>query len=519
MCGILFTNKTINNLNDIITFLKNRGPDYTNHVNINNYNFIHVLLSMTGSNYTIQPFQYDNDTIIILFNGEIYNFKDFGEFNSDGECIIESYKKYGEEFIKYLDGEFAIVLIDFNIKKIFFSSDIFCIKPLWYSIENNYIGVSSYKSCLEKMNFCDIKEVPYNTTFHIDIIDNFNIFKKTSVFDFDLKQYKTTFDDWNKAFENSILKRTQGIKHKIFIGLSSGYDSGLIAHILNKFNIEYKAYTIEGSENIDIINKRNLLHKNYNILKISEEEFAKQKEYLNMNCENYNLFIDNDELTNLNYWKNEQNKYLKNNTNLNTNEYKKILNKIMTFESMYNKALNKKIYEDNGAIGLGIICSKARPNDELIYLTGSGADEITSDYGWNGVKHYRHSTIGGYFPNDLSKVFPWRNFFENTQKAYLRKEEYVAGTYGIEGRYPFLDKYVVQEFLWLSNELKNKWYKAPIYNYLKINNYPFDENKKVGFNCGMSDGTKQNINKKVATRTQIGETNDNSLVIDKTKFI
>lgn len=513
MCGILFTNKNIENIEDVITFLKNRGPDFTNNININGYNFVHVLLSMTGNNLTIQPFTYNNNSIVILFNGEIYNYKEFGEFNSDGECIIESYLKHGDNFIKYLDGEFAIALIDFNINKLFFSSDIFCIKPLWYSIENNHIGISTYKSCLEKLNFNNIMEVPHNTTFHIDISDNYKIIKKTSVYDFDLKQYKTSFDDWNKAFENSIIKRTKGIKHKIFIGLSSGYDSGLIACVLNKFNIDYKAYTIEGSENTETINKRNLLHDNYKILKISEEEFNKQKEYLLSKCEDYNLFIDNDELSNLNFWENQKDEYLKKNDNLNSNEYKKILSKIEYYQQIYNKALDKKIYEDNGAIGLGIICKEARPLDELIYLTGSGADEITSDYGWNGVRHYRHSTIGGYFPDDLSTVFPWRNFFSNTQKAYLRKEEYVAGTYGIEGRYPFLDKYVVQEFLWLSNELKNKWYKSPICNYLKNNNYPFDENKKIGFNCGMSDGTEKNINKKIATRTQIGETNDETLRI------
>lgn len=519
MCGILFTNKIINDVENIIKYLKNRGPDYTNKVTINNYNFVHALLSMTGNNYTIQPFVYDNETIVILFNGEIYNYKDFGNFNSDGECIIESYRKYKDNFIKYLEGEYAILLMDFNIDKLYFSSDIFCIKPLWYSIEDNYIGVSTYRSCLERLDFKNIIEMEPNTTFQIDILNNYKIIKKSSVYDFDLTQHKTTFDDWNKAFENSIIKRTKGIKHNIYIGLSSGYDSGLIACVLNKLNIPYKAYTIEGSENIEIIDKRNLLHDNFEIINITEAEFSEQKNFLSNICENYNLFIDNDELVNLEIWTNKKNEYLKKNNDIDSLEYQNILKKISSYETIYNRALNKKIFEDNGAIGLGIICKKARPNDELIYLTGSGADEITSDYGWNGIKHYRHSTIGGYFPDDLSKVFPWRNFYSNTQKAYLRKEEYVSGAYGIEGRYPFLDKYVVQEFLWLSNELKNKWYKAPIYNYLLTNNYPFDENKKVGFNCGMSDGTNTDINKKIATRTQIGETNDLSLIVNKNIFL
>ena len=44
-----------------------------------------------------------------------------------------------------------------------------------------------------------------------------------------------------------------------------------------------------------------------------------------------------------------------------------------------------------------------------------------------------------------------------------------------------MDKDFVQEFLWLKPELKNRHYKAPIYEYLKLNNYPFEENKKIGF--------------------------------------
>ena len=140
------------------------------------------------------------------------------------------------------------------------------------------------------------------------------------------------------------------------------------------------------------------------------------------------------------------------------------------------RKIKQVLTDDNGSIGSGHICSLAKNNEELIYLSGSGADEIFSDYGYKGIKHYGHSTIGGKFPDDLSLVFPWKNFFGNTQRAYLMKEEYVTGSYGVEGRYPFLDLDVVQEFLWLSAGLKNNYYKAPLHNDLTINNFPFKEN-------------------------------------------
>ena len=93
------------------------------------------------------------------------------------------------------------------------------------------------------------------------------------------------------------------------------------------------------------------------------------------------------------------------------------------------------------------------------------------------------SELLGLFPKDLTTCFPWRNFYYGTQQAYLAKEENVAGSLGIETRYPFLDKKVVQEFLWLSTELKNKNYKAPLCEYLTRNNVPFEKEVKLGFSC------------------------------------
>ena len=93
------------------------------------------------------------------------------------------------------------------------------------------------------------------------------------------------------------------------------------------------------------------------------------------------------------------------------------------------------------------------------------------------------------------------------------KEEYVSGSHGIEGRYPFLDKEVVQEFFGLKPELKNKFYKSVLHNYMEINDYPFDISQKVGFNCGFSgNGDGEYIEKKSTHRT-VGETKDETLVV------
>jgi asparagine synthetase B (glutamine-hydrolysing) len=92
MCSFLFTNKTIDNIDEVNRFMKLRGPDGTNVIKINGHTFIHNILSITGD-YAQQPFVDGN--IVCVYNGQIYNYDEFGNYKSDGECLIPLYKKYG----------------------------------------------------------------------------------------------------------------------------------------------------------------------------------------------------------------------------------------------------------------------------------------------------------------------------------------------------------------------------------------------------------------------------------------
>eukprot|EP00966_Prymnesium_polylepis_P179488 4155863-Prymnesium_polylepis.1 len=97
---------------------------------------------------------------------------------------------------------------------------------------------------------------------------------------------------------------------------------------------------------------------------------------------------------------------------------------------------------DTAAVGVAHICSLARQAGLRTLLTGSGADETMTDYGFNGVRYGMQSQFGGYFPSDdgvLRDIFPWLNFVNGSQRNYLAKDEYVTGAYGVEGRFPFLD--------------------------------------------------------------------------------
>ena len=431
MCSFLFTNKKVTDVGYANFYQKFRGPDDTNIVQDteNGFTFVHNLLSITGDK-TNQPFS--KDDVVCMFNGEIYNHLDFGDYKTDGECLIDLYLEFGDSFTTKLDGEFAIVLFDYRKGKLLLSTDVFATKPIWVSFTNNLFGVSSYYSALNRLDFGEIKKIEANTT-EVYSFNNFDLINKFEIKKFDLNQHKHSYQDWILAFEKSIAKRTQNTREKIYIGLSSGYDSGAIAKELNTQNVTFKAFSIIGKENEDIIRERCSLLKDTEIIRLDDKQYSETKTFLSKYCEDYN----------------------------------------------HN---NYRVLDDKACQGLGYISSLAQKENYKIYFSGQGADEIISDYGWGGSKIYPHSQFGGLFPNNLKELFPWNSFYNGTQTDYINKEECVAGCYGMETRYPFLDVELVQEFLWLTADLKNKSYKSCLKEYLSFKDFPFDENAKCGFN-------------------------------------
>ncbi len=469
--------------------LKLRGPDNTVVKIIDNYVFIHNLLHFSGEK-TLQPIIKPNETgnIILCYNGEIYNYKEFGTYKSDTEMIIEEINKIIingisfadsiDDFVKKLDGEFTFIVFDFSKNLIIQASDIFSTKPQWYKIHEDGMIISSLRSTIYELcnqdcefnnrnlenpdsnydcyNDKSIKKLIPNQIIvrQIDNLNNENYFEG---YQFDLHQYKNNFDDFNLSLEKAILKRVNNNNNNNEIGLclSSGYDSGVINCCLLKNKVKHTTYSMKCIENMNILNKR---------IKISSEN------------SNLSYFYD---------WKKKE--YLENKLN-----YQKIIEG--TSVPLYSKP-NKiiryyNLIGDWAGTGLFYIQNESKKDNIKIFLSGQGADEIYSDYGWRGrsIKDMTKtnndntpSSFLGDFPENLSDIFPWPNFFYGQNESFIAKEELVASLFGIETRYPFLDKELVQEFLWLSNNLKNEKYKAPLFNYMKKNNYPFCENEKVGF--------------------------------------
>ena len=102
-----------------------------------------------------QPMSYDSKKLFIVFNGEIYNYKELKislikegyhfKSNTDTEVILASYHRWGKDCYKYFNGDWAFALLDTKKNKIILSRDRTSIKPLYYYL-NTKLKILAFSS-------------------------------------------------------------------------------------------------------------------------------------------------------------------------------------------------------------------------------------------------------------------------------------------------------------------------------------------------------------------------------------
>ena len=143
MCGISgFNWADEENLKSMMKELANRGPDDSGTYTDDNVSLGHNRLSIIDlSSAGHQPMFDPAKELVIIYNGELYNFKEIREelvqkgyeFNTqtDTEVVLHSYKEWGAECLKKFNGMFAFVIYDILKKELFLARDHVGIKPLY----------------------------------------------------------------------------------------------------------------------------------------------------------------------------------------------------------------------------------------------------------------------------------------------------------------------------------------------------------------------------------------------------
>ncbi|GAA0668921.1 asparagine synthase (glutamine-hydrolyzing) [Natronoarchaeum mannanilyticum] len=140
-------------LQDINDCQRHRGPDSEGYFLENQIGLAHRRLSIVGVESGDQPVKNEDESIIVVFNGEIYNYLSLREeleekghnftTDTDTEVLVHLYEEYGAELVNYIDGMFAFALWDRNKKELTLARDSIGIKPLFVADDGNRIGFAS----------------------------------------------------------------------------------------------------------------------------------------------------------------------------------------------------------------------------------------------------------------------------------------------------------------------------------------------------------------------------------------
>lgn len=306
MCGIFaLLNYEDNNysqefINEQFMKGKGRGPESSilSKVGIQVMYGFHRLAINGLNDESNQPMKIDE--IILICNGEIYNYKELYEMidvtprtQSDCEIIIHLYKKYGiEHTLELLDGVFSFVLLDQRTQnedtKLYVARDPYGVRPLYIleqtaggNVASEMMGFASELKCLTEfmapyLNYSashfepgtySIYNLPMkvstsweletkNTRYHTTGFSRFmySSSENTNVVNW---EYTTLINNLQMLLINSVEKRCVTTERKIACLLSGGLDSSLIAALVSEFHkmhnlppIETYSIGLAGSEDL-----------------------------------------------------------------------------------------------------------------------------------------------------------------------------------------------------------------------------------------------------------------------------
>jgi asparagine synthase (glutamine-hydrolysing) len=420
---------------------KHRGPDNQSVWHDAHIAFAHQRLSIIDlSERSNQPFHKDH--LVIVFNGEIYNYKQLQDrlirekqvaftTTSDTEVVLEMYKHYGTQSLDLMIGMFAFAIYDKKTTALFLARDHFGIKPLFYTHRNGCFAFSSElktlvtvpgfdkninpKALVSCLNYLWVSgnETMFTNCFKLPPAHYLYYTKQEGIL---LTKYWQLNDEEASSLatdEKSITEQVadaleQSVSRHMVADvpvssfLSGGLDSSLIAVIAKKTNNKLSTYTITTDD------------KDKKVEKMPDDE-----KYANIVADTYHF--DHNVI--------------------------KISPQILKDLPQMVRTLDEPI-GDPAAINTYLICKAARDKGVKVLLSGMGADELFFGYRrqkatmlamkYNrlpGIVRYISSKLVGLLPVKIAgkgfKLGRWAKRFLSfasmpVGKAYMRSYSYYS---------------------------------------------------------------------------------------------
>ncbi len=269
MCGFAGFTGTCTDGDKVLENMMNRiihrGPDSAGTYIDEKIHMGFRRLSIVDLNNGSQPMFNEDKSIVVTFNGEIYNYSELradleakGHIfanNADTEVLLHAYEEYGEDMVAKLRGMFAFAIWDKKTETLFAARDFFGIKPFYYAlVDDCLIYGSEIKSILDHPKYKkQVNELALENylTFQYSVLEesffkgifklmpsHYLIFKDGNL---DIKRYwepvfepdnNKSLDDFVNEIDNAMHDSVEA--HKISdveVGsfLSSGVDSSYVA--------------------------------------------------------------------------------------------------------------------------------------------------------------------------------------------------------------------------------------------------------------------------------------------------
>ena len=260
--------------------IKHRGPDDAHYYIDDGIALGFRRLSIIDLEGGRQPILNEDGSLVLLFNGEIYNYQELREelikaghvftTKTDSETILHGYEEYGKKILDRLRGMFAFIIWNKSTKELFGARDIFGIKPFYYYKKGKeFMFGSEIKSFLSHPNFekeLDEDMIPLYLSYEYSPDERTifkNVFKLPGAHCFTYKngelkveryykiEYKIEDDKSLEYWEDAITKEfTESVSmHQIAdveVGcfLSSGVDSSYVVKEISKGTKKVKTFSV-----------------------------------------------------------------------------------------------------------------------------------------------------------------------------------------------------------------------------------------------------------------------------------
>jgi len=415
MCGFSLA-ITKNKLDDLsfLDNIKHRGPDDRQFISMcfNNFyiNLVFYRLSIIDLENGKQPFLYEtsNEINIFVCNGEIYNYKDLAhkynlKTHSDCKVLFDLLlnSKNEKSVMKEIDGEFAFAWIKLDLLKenitVQFCRDRFGIRPLFYSLENDNLFISSEMKGLPERKGKEVEPrylYLFRQGYDLLTFEYYNLlFKPSELFD-----ENEIYSRVKKTLIKSVKNRLQS-ERPLGALLSGGLDSSLVCGIASKILRE---------------EKNEKLHTfSIGMTKDSPDLIYARKvaEYIDSNHHEIIIPVD--------IW-------------------------LETLDDVIKQIETYDITTIRASTAQYLLAKWIKENTDIkVLLNGDGSDEITSGY------LYFYNT-----PNSIISHLENLELLKNIHKYDVLRVDRTISAFGLEARVPFLQHHFVDLYLSIDKNLR-----------------------------------------------------------------